>query len=448
MSKLTFRNLLILLLIISLPAIFNGCGQPPIPPIITGIISGQAADPIVSVRDITGYTPIANATVTIVDADGVTHTTYTDSEGYCQFNNLSIKANTIINVIKELPDGGKKVYKGIVPLAVSSEESYDVGIADAESSALALVVEELIKLDQVQEEIDLDEIISSDGFDELKEDVQQSQEDNQDINTDTPINTQAEDIADNIVNPPTPPTPTPTPTASYTITFNKNDEAAVGSMSNQTIASGSSAALTANAFTKTGWTFAGWATTSGGTVEYDDEESYLMGTENVTLYARWTPPETYSLRDIGPAGGWIFYDKGSVSDGWRYLEAAPSDQSTGAQWGCYGVSISGADGTVVGTGEQNTIDIEAGCATVGTAADICANLTLGDYSDWFLPSKDELNLMYENLKVFGVGGFADPYYWSSSEGSANHAWYQNFGNGVQDDGGKGNDLGVRAVRAF
>ena len=169
------------------------------------------------------------------------------------------------------------------------------------------------------------------------------------------------------------------------------------------------------------------------------------------------PPTTYSLRDIGPAGGWIFYDKGSYSDGWRYLEAAPSDQSTGwdTEWGCVGTAISGADGTAVGTGEQNTIDIEAGCTASGTAADICANLSLGGYNDWFLPSKDELGMMYENLYLEGVGGFAWALYWSSSgfdtEAELNttgFAWTQQFGNGIQFGLNKLGTFRVRAIRAF
>jgi hypothetical protein len=162
-----------------------------------------------------------------------------------------------------------------------------------------------------------------------------------------------------------------------------------------------------------------------------------------------TPPLTYTVGDTGPAGGWIFYDKGISSDGWRYMEAAPSDQSTGAEWGCFGTLISGADGTAVGTGEQNTIDIEAGCTTAGTAADICANLSLGGYDDWFLPSKDELNLMYENLKAQGLGGgFADALYWSSSEYSAVTAWSQYFGVFYQWDYPKYSSYRVRAIRAF
>jgi hypothetical protein len=102
----------------------------------------------------------------------------------------------------------------------------------------------------------------------------------------------------------------------------------------------------------------------------------------------------------------------------------------------------------VGTGEQNTIDIETGCTIPGTAADICANLNLGGYTDWFLPSKDELYLMYANLKVFGVGGFADYGYWSSSEFDGDDAWVQYFFNGAQLYDSKDYMYRVRAVRAF
>ena len=170
-----------------------------------------------------------------------------------------------------------------------------------------------------------------------------------------------------------------------------------------------------------------------------------------SVTATTTVAVTYVLLDIGPAGGYIFYDKGSYSGSpsWRYLEAAPSDQSLKAVWGCDGIEISGADGTAVGTGEQNTIDIEAGCATAGTAADLCANLSLGGYDNWFLPSKDELNLMYTNLKVAGIGSFADDYYWSSSESYDIAAYGQNFYNGTQNgSAGKYTPLQVRAIRAF
>ncbi|MCK4345336.1 MAG: DUF1566 domain-containing protein [Bacteroidales bacterium] len=144
-------------------------------------------------------------------------------------------------------------------------------------------------------------------------------------------------------------------------------------------------------------------------------------------------------------GGLIFYL--NTSDGSGFVSAS-SDQSTGAEWGCYGTEISGADGTAVGTGAQNTIDIEAECTTAGTAADICANLSLNSYSDWFLPSKDELNLMYTNLHQAGLGGFASYHYWSSTEYSTNGAWRQNFGNGDQNYYSKDNASYVRAVRAF
>jgi len=128
------------------------------------------------------------------------------------------------------------------------------------------------------------------------------------------------------------------------------------------------------------------------------------------------------------------------------LIAAPSDQGTGIPWGCSATAISGADGTAIGTGNQNTIDIMNGCATAGIAARLCGDLVLGGYSDWYLPSKDELNKL--RLNRVAIGGFATNVYWSSTEGGNSVAWAQLFDLGTQGNGGKDYDGNVRAVRAF
>jgi hypothetical protein len=149
-------------------------------------------------------------------------------------------------------------------------------------------------------------------------------------------------------------------------------------------------------------------------------------------------------------GGIIFYLDGSGGG----LIAAPTNQSGGAPWGCSGTLITGADGTAIGTGAQNTIDIEAGCTTPSTAADICSIFVLAGYTDWFLPSQDELNLMYLNIGqgnamgLGNVGGFASSYYWSSTDTGYNNAWLQNFFNGNQSSINKSNGYYVRSVRAF
>ena len=70
-----------------------------------------------------------------------------------------------------------------------------------------------------------------------------------------------------------------------------------------------------------------------------------------------------------------------------------------AEWGCYGVSISGADGKVIGTGNQNTIDIINECKQNKIAAEICFNSTAQGYSDWFLPSVNELYQIQEYKSI-------------------------------------------------
>ena len=127
-------------------------------------------------------------------------------------------------------------------------------------------------------------------------------------------------------------------------------------------------------------------------------------------------------------------------------------------------------GTAIGTGTANTQLLvnamgaeayfsEKGESKTGDyAAKLCDILTYTvnevTYDDWFLPSKDELNLMYDNLKKAGLGGFAYVYpyeYWSSSEYDTNpiFAFVQQFNNGRKDTGANRSvDLRVRPVRAF
>ncbi len=166
----------------------------------------------------------------------------------------------------------------------------------------------------------------------------------------------------------------------------------------------------------------------------------------------WTDGNINDL-SIGESyqGGIIAYfliseDPGYDANVRHGLIAAPSDQSTSAEWGCYGAT-SGADGFAIGTGNQNTIDIMAGCLTAGIAARLCGDLVLGGYSDWYLPSKDELNKLYA-MKMLGFGGFANSNYWSSTEYNNLTAWRQYFGDGYQSYNTKGNTFYVRAIRAF
>ncbi len=130
------------------------------------------------------------------------------------------------------------------------------------------------------------------------------------------------------------------------------------------------------------------------------------------------------------------------------LIAAPSDQSTSSEWGCSGTQIPGAEGTALGSGNQNTIDIMAGCATAGIAARLCDDLVLNGFSDWYLPSKDELNKLYINRVA--IGGFTTNTYWSSSEYEFGNgsAWTHRFFSGDQYTDYKNLPYTVRAVRSF
>jgi hypothetical protein len=184
----------------------------------------------------------------------------------------------------------------------------------------------------------------------------------------------------------------------------------------------------------------------------------------VDIYSEFSQPLTISegqttnvsalktvlkIGDTGPAGGFIFYDKGRVSNGWRYLEAAPSDQSYGIQWS-NGNYIDIRTGTVVGTGRANTDAIIAAQGSGNYAATLCKNLKINGFSDWFLPSKDELNLMYTNIRKAGLDRIGEGWFWSSSQFDSHLAWYEGFIDGSQEYVSKnyGSSCTVHACRAF
>ena len=159
---------------------------------------------------------------------------------------------------------------------------------------------------------------------------------------------------------------------------------------------------------------------------------------------------SYALGDIGPGGGLVFL----ISGGLTY-EMAPKTWSGGASdpnpaW-CDDTStdIAGATGTAIGTGSANTTDMLAAC-TSGAAVDVGAYAG-GGQTDWFLPSKDQLNEMYlyqGSIVDTATYGFESAYYWTSSENSAIGAWLQYMPDGFQADVVKASARNVRPVRAF
>jgi len=138
------------------------------------------------------------------------------------------------------------------------------------------------------------------------------------------------------------------------------------------------------------------------------------------------------------------------------LIVAPSDQSSGVSWSNGSFIFTGTYGIAIGTGSANTDSIVAAQGAGSYAASLCKNLNLGGYSDWFLPSRYELDAIYNNRATIGAG-FAPSNYWSSSEipypgyGTPNpqsNTYQTDFNYGGSTTANKSNSYHVRAIRAF
>ncbi|MGA1389425.1 MAG: pentapeptide repeat-containing protein, partial [Ilumatobacteraceae bacterium] len=227
--------------------------------------------------------------------------------------------------------------------------------------------------------------------------------------------------------------------------------------------------------TLTGATFTGatltGATFTGATDDPTPTTTTTTSTSSTTTTtiapATCAEGGTCVVGDTGPGGGIVVYTSGTGSS--KYMEVSRSNwynaTETAFRW-CHPeyTTLVGASGTAVGTGRSNMTAMLSICTSNGAAYWINNknnNGGVGGKTDWFLPSKDELNYvcryarqLSESTEVCSGGtlraGFVGASYWSSSEYNATTAWYQNFSNGGQArvDGYKQTSVYVRVVRFF
>ena len=220
-------------------------------------------------------------------------------------------------------------------------------------------------------------------------------------------------------------------------------------------------------------------TLSSSSVTYTESPAAITATQTVTGLVNsetGTVTTTYTgntceyggsckIGDVAPGGGYVFYvsattiDAASgISTGGIYLASAPQTWSGGsidpnASWGCGSSTITGTLDSL-GSGAENTRLINAGCSTSGIASRLAADSSAEGFTDWFIPSLDELTLIYNNLKVSSLSNLQSWNYWSSTQGTTSaYGKYWWFGSGAvsgqtDKNNSAGSNMYVRPIRAF
>jgi len=197
----------------------------------------------------------------------------------------------------------------------------------------------------------------------------------------------------------------------------------------------------------------------------ETEMRILNGQKDIILRKSCQTLTEYHVGETGPAGGIVFYDKGSYSEGWRYIETSLIDLGP-FEWGCSGSQTQSISKPEIGSGLFNSAVIAnyhddltnyyavpAICNALnnGTvAAKKALQYNLNSYKDWFLPSENELQLMYQNLHTQNLGNYTNSLYWSSTEIDGTTAKAINFSNGTSVSAAKIPSvvINTRAVRYF
>ena len=130
--------------------------------------------------------PISNALVYLTDSDGKEHIVSTDKNGFYKFNGLSAGVNYIITA--SCPQKNNiLIYKDVATKVVEGKD-YNAGTADATSTTLALLLEELNENGIPPEEVDADKVVNCEGFSEVKEEVEKVLDEEGDVTESDAIN--------------------------------------------------------------------------------------------------------------------------------------------------------------------------------------------------------------------------------------------------------------------
>ena len=184
--------------------------------------------------------------------------------------------------------------------------------------------------------------------------------------------------------------------------------------------------------------------------EYQKEEIKGAGYQGDNFTPIDFSGKKYEIGNIGPAGGIIFFvDEDDEYPDFDYMEMNAGYNGLGDYaFGYYRDSDNGTNSVVgtetgIGTGRSNTEKLVAAMGDIAYleesgskkglyAAKVVQDSRQGGYDDWFLPSKDELNLMYENIAGPNLCALSGYNYWSSSEFNEGRAWVQFFVDGTQN----------------
>lgn len=158
----------------------------------------------------------------------------------------------------------------------------------------------------------------------------------------------------------------------------------------------------------------------------------------------------YEIGEQGPAGGFVFYSKMDTIGGWHFLEMAATESAL--IWG-NSSGVTNQTAVEIGAGLENTAAIVTAEGVGLYAASSANNYSSGGYSDWFLPSRNELMKVRENLYLNQLGNLSPSLeYWSSSEDPnfASNAWIVKMAPTSENTLSypKSNTFKVRPIRRF